>query len=543
MKKQFAFLTAGILLLSLTGCSPSKSAVKASKDSPSAQTSSGLNIAEMFTDRDKEIGYDEEDCTAIILNGDSATCTSDAVSISDSTITISVEGTYILSGSLENGMLIIDAEKTDKIRLILDNADINCDSSAALYVKQADKVFITLAPDSQNTLSNTTEFTAIDENNIDAVIFSKDDLTINGTGSLAVNAVYGHGIVSKDDLVFVGGNYQIDAERHALSANDSIRIADGTFTLSAGTDTLHAENTEDTSLGFIYIAEGSFEVNSGSDGVDASNVLQIDGGSFEISSGDDGILADSSVTVKDGTIHISQSYEGIEGSAINIQGGKISICSDDDGLNAASKSNEMNPFEIDENASISISGGTIYVDARGDGIDSNGNLTISGGEIFVSGPTDSGNSFLDYNGEASITGGVFIASGSNGMVQNFTSSTQGCALVSVSQQAAKSEIVLKADNGNPLISYTPPKEYNCILLSSPDLIEGETYTVTYGSEETAFTLDSLIYGEGSMGGHGGGMGKPEGGMGRPSKDQGQEGIEPPSGERPDKMEPPSGEGL
>ena len=191
----------------------------------------------------------------------------------------------MISGTLTNGQIIIDTNENAKVRLVLNGVQINSDTSAALYIKQADKVFVTLAQGSNNTLSNMQEFVAIDDSNIDGVVFSKSDLTFNGQGSLTVNAAYGHGIVCKDDLVFTGGNYTVNAQNQGVTANDSVRIADGTFAVTAGKDAIHAENTENSDLGFIYIANGTFTLNASGDGLDASGVVQVDNGTMNITAG------------------------------------------------------------------------------------------------------------------------------------------------------------------------------------------------------------------------------------------------------------------
>lgn len=206
------------------------------------------------------------------------------VSISGNIITITKEGTYVLSGALSEGQIVVDADSA-KVQLVLDNADITCASSAAIYVKNANKAFITLAEGSENILMNTAEYEAIDDNNIDAVIFSKDDLTLNGKGTLTINSEYGHGIVSKDDLKLVGGTYNITAENHALSGKDSVRIAEGTYNLTSGKDGIHSENADDDEKGFVYIASGDFTIESTGDGIDASYVVQIDDGAFDITAG------------------------------------------------------------------------------------------------------------------------------------------------------------------------------------------------------------------------------------------------------------------
>lgn len=209
---------------------------------------------------------------------------SSGVSISGNIITITKEGTYVLSGALSEGQIIVDADSA-KVQLVLDNADITCASSAAIYVKNADKTFITLAEGSENILMNTAEYETIDDNNIDAVIFSKDDLTLNGKGTLTINSEYGHGIVSKDDLKLVGGTSNITAKNHALSGKDSVRIAAGTYNLTSGKDGIHSENADDDEKGFVYIASGDFTIESTGDGIDASYVVQIDDGDFDITAG------------------------------------------------------------------------------------------------------------------------------------------------------------------------------------------------------------------------------------------------------------------
>ena len=323
-----------IMAMSVTACSTVKNS---GTEISAAQTSVGLadeatvngiySYDDMFTERDLDVGYDESSAVKINLADDSTTVTvgddtetdasesdetkadetqadesetdatkagesetdatkvaSSGVSISGNIITITKEGTYVLSGALSEGQIVVDADSA-KVQLVLDNADITCASSAAIYVKNGDKTFITLAEGSENILMNTAEYETIDDNNIDAVIFSKDDLTLNGKGTLTINSEYGHGIVSKDDLKFVGGTYNITAENHALSGKDSVRIAEGTYNLTSGKDGIHSENADDDEKGFVYIASGDFTIESTGDGIDASYVVQIDDGAFDITAG------------------------------------------------------------------------------------------------------------------------------------------------------------------------------------------------------------------------------------------------------------------
>lgn len=503
-KEILIFLLTGAMLL--TGCgggttaSTSENAKTEVETTTADDNSNEIDTSDMFTDRDKEIGYDEENSAFITLADDKSFCDSNAVQIDGNTITITDEGTYILSGELTNGMVIVDAEDTDKVQLVLDGVEITSAESAAIYVRSADKVFLTTASGSENILTNGGTYTAIDDNNIDAVIFSKDDLTLNGAGTLTIHAAAGHGVVSKDDLVLTSGTYEIEAEKHGLSGKDSVRIAGGTYQITCGKDGVHASNTDDTSLGFIYIA----------------------GGNMQITAADDGMHADSELMITGGTIHVVESYEGIEGLSIDITGGTIDVTSSDDGLNAAGGNDSSgfggrggDIFAVEEGAYIRISGGTLHVNASGDGIDSNGYLTISGGKTYVSGPTNSGNGALDYNGEGVITGGIFVAVGSSGMAQNFSnSSTQGAILVTVNTQTAGSSISLMDSNGNELVSWTTDKEYASVGVSCPEITVGETYLLTAGNSTQEITMDSLIYGGGGMNGQpGSGMpGQSENGM-------------------------------
>lgn len=618
-RKQCAFLCSILLIIFLAGCSntttqtnPSGTEsdltktednnISAVSENTSDLTSTDntidmLNADDMFTDRDKETGYDEQEAIAVTLSDNSSTCSSSAVDISSNTITISKEGTYILNGSLTNGQIIIDTDDSSKVRLILNGVNINCNTSAAIYVKEADKVFITLASETGNILTNQEEFISIDDNNIDAVIFSKSDLTLNGNGTLTLWAAYGHGIVSKDDLVITGGTYNITSASSSLSGKDSVRIADGSFSLTSGKDAIHSENEDNTEKGFIYIEGGSFTIESSGDGLYASSILQIENGNFDIttgggssnavqktndmfpgrqqgemagsrteenssedsvstkgmksdialfivdgtitvnsaddslhsngiieissgvlnlSSGDDGIHADDTVLINEGTINIPTSYEGIEGQSITINGGEISIYSTDDGMNAAGGADssgfgggmKMDTFASDNNCCITINGGTIQINAYGDGIDSNGNLLVTGGKTYISGPSDNGNAALDYNGDATITGGIFVAAGSSGMAQNFgSSSTQGSMMITVTTSSSNDEITLQDSAGNTILTYTPEKTYNSVLISCPEIIQGNTYTLFTGAQASTVEMTSLIYGTGMNG-----MGNMHGGM-------------------------------
>lgn len=359
--------------------SASLSSGAASTAAPNGNDSESDDFSEAFSDRDLSGEYETDEAVTITLNGTSAQASSDAVNVNGGTITITTAGTYLLSGTLNDGTIIVNASKDDKIQLVLDGVTIHSQTFAAIYVAQADKVFVTLAEDSVNTLTNGSGFQNIDDNNVDGVIFSKDDLTLNGAGSLTITSPDANGIVGKDEVTITGGTYDITAANHAIQAKDSIAVSDGSFTLTAGEDGLHAENDDDETLGNIYIAGGTFVISVGDDAIHANTLLQIDGGTLTI----------------DGA-------EGLEATCVRINDGCISISATDDGVNAAHKSSVYTP-------TFEMSGGSLTVvmgPGDTDGIDSNGNIVINGGTINVT-----ANSAFDYDGTAQYNGGTIIVNG------------------------------------------------------------------------------------------------------------------------------------
>ena len=366
MKKTAILSLFLVILFSLSACNTAGNSEEAeSSSSGISQTETVESVStesssEMFTDRDMEIGYDEETSARITLSGTSVSSDSDAVQISGTTVTITDEGIYILSGTLNDGMILVSAEDTDKIQLVLDNVEITKSISAAIYVLEADKVFITTASGSEITLTNGVEYVAIDDNNIDAVIYSKSDLTLNGAGTLTINATAGHGVVSKDDLVLTSGTYNITAASHGLSGKDSVRIANGTYTITSGKDGIQAENTDDTSLGFLYIAGGTFTITADGDGMSASAYLQIEDGSFTITTGE----GSASVTMTTDTMDFGQRG--------GFQEQTTTTTTEDD-------STSQKGFKAD--GAITITGGSFVTDTVDDSIHSNSDILIIGGEF------------------------------------------------------------------------------------------------------------------------------------------------------------------
>ena len=357
-----------------------------------AQSETGtFSSADMFTERDLAGTYEESEAVYVTLSDDGITGETDGVAINGQTVTIMEEGTYVFSGTLSEGQIVVDADDA-KVQIVLDNVDITCASSAAVYVKSAEKVFVTLAEGSQNTLRNTDEYVTIDDNNIDAVIFSKSDLTLNGTGSLTIVSAEGHGIVSKDDLKITGGTYDITAAGHALSGKDSVRIADGTFVLTAEKDGIHAENADDEEKGYIYIADGDFTITSDGDGMDASNIVQIEDGTFDITAG--GGAANSLKTHESDMPGepgggMPQNGERPDGEDMPEMGERP------DGANMPEKGEKPDGENIPQDTTTDesgtstkgikaggdmyLNGGTYQIDSADDSIHSNANITIADG--------------------------------------------------------------------------------------------------------------------------------------------------------------------
>ena len=433
--KQIILPAALCIAMLLSGCRSNEAASPPSTADTSGETKSTDSASDvwttdagsLFSDRDMIQGYDENETenVTVQLTGDTVVCSSDAVRIDGGRITLLDEGVYLFSGTLTDGQIIVNADSTDKVQIVLDGADITSASSAAVYCLEADKVFLTMAESQENILSNGGTFTAIDDNNIDAVIFSKTDLTLNGTGSLTVNSPAGHGIVSKDELTITGGSYTVTAARHGFAGKDSVAVADGNFTITSGKDGIHAENADDPSLGSLYIADGSFTIDAQGDAISAGGNLQIEGGSYVLTAGggsaagtmkagdtmqpgfrefspsqtysdtsDDtentasckGIKADGTLTVSSGTFMLDTADDAVHGgSDITIFGGEWTIRTGDDGIHAdAAIVIQAGIFAISycyegvEGLSVTIDGGTLNITACDDGINAAGGTDSSG---------------------------------------------------------------------------------------------------------------------------------------------------------------------
>lgn len=581
----------------LTGCSADTSTAPPQNAGAAIQTTIGYEDNDYYSD------WTGEPYETITLASDKIEYSGTGAVVSDTTLTIRSEGTYVVSGSLTDGQIIVDAGKDDVVRLVLNGAELYCNTSAPLYAKQAEKLIVSLPDGTKNVLSDASayRYETEDTSEPDAALFSKDDLTINGGGTLTVNANYDNGIKSKDDLRVIGATLDVTAINNAIVGRDGVAVKYGSFTLTSGADGIKANNDTDTDKGLIEIEDGIFRITAAQDGIQAETTLSIFGGEFEIETGggaaraparqntpmggfggrggmgipdgqtppelpqegqppdsisdkpnfappdmtadnaeteeeskkalkagsalniysgkitadsyddtihsngnvtvsggilslqtgDDGIHADAEVFIKNGTILIPKCYEGIEGANITIDGGTIDLTASDDGINAAGGEEDESVGDGGPRGmgmgsgtnTLTINGGTISVSAAGDGIDVNGSVTMNGGTVVVNGPTSGGDGALDYDKEFIINGGTLITASSAQMNQAPSdSSPQNSIVMTFSNtQEANSTFTLTDSAGNIIAAFAPQKPYQAVVISTPDLQSGQSYTINTGA--------------------------------------------------------------
>lgn len=439
---------------------------------------------DMFTERDRTTAYDETKAIVVQLNGTTAVASSNGVAVSGSTVTLTEDATYVISGELTDGMLIVNAPSTAKPHLVLNGVSITSDTSAALYILEADKVIVTLAEGTVNTLENGGSFSSAD---MDAPLFSKQDLTLNGTGALTVTSPVGHGVVCKDDLVITGGTYTVNSAFHGLNANDSVRITGATLTVDAGKDAVHCENNDDTSKGFVYISGGTVKAEAEGDGISASAYMQIADGTVDLLTGGGsengnkehsdsfggfmgggpmgtppggrrtgetaeeastsmkGLKATNSLLISGGTLNINSADDSVHSDvSVIINGGTFTIASGDDAIHAedtltvtAGKIDIRDSYEGLEALHIDVQGGDIKLKARDDGLNAAGGTDQSGieggrdgmfggGHGGMGGGRPDGGMSANANGSIGISGGtLYIHSSGDGLDANGTLEISG----------------------------------------------------------------------------------------------------------------------
>ena len=471
-----------------------------------------------------------------------------------------------MQGTLTDGQIRVDTEDSGLVTLILNGVNLSSSTSAPIYIKNADNAAIMIADGTENYVSDaaTYIYESPEDDEPNAAVFSDDDLTIYGGGSLTVTANYNDGIASKDSLTIqngvitvtsiddgirgkdylvinnaqitlnvqgdglksdneddltvgyiniLNGTFNISAVGDAITAESALNISGGTFNLTSGGGSIMYLDEEVSAKGLksanaIVIDGGTFALNSADDAIHSNNSIVINNGTFTIASGDDGIHADSTIEINGGTFDITNSYEGIESAVITINDGNIHIVSSDDGINVAGGA-DASGFGGrgggnfgGSNYYLYINNGYIVVDAEGDGLDANGSIVMSGGTVIVNGPTMSMNGSLDYDGSFQITGGVLVAAGSAGMMQApDTSSTQYSLAVAFSNTlSAGTPVSIQSSIGETVLTFVPSKTYQSIIFSSPELVGGETYTIYQNGSATGTVTDGLYADETYSGG-------------------------------------------
>ena len=503
--------------LALSGCSanlaPTASAASATTNSASSTSDTTSKVADSFsTDvksgeklaedthySAKDVTWDSSSEVTINLSNPTAI---DGVTVSDGVITITKAGNYKLIGTYE-GQIKVEAADSDMVRLVLKNATITNSTGAAINVVEADEVVIYTASGTTNTVSDGSSYADTASGSPDAAIYSKSDLTLAGEGTLKVEGKYEEGIHTSDGLVIASGTLEVNAANTGIKGKDYVDILDGTVTVTASQDGIKATNNTDGNRGWVRLSGGTVNISADDDGFKAERVLEISGG----------------------TLNINQANEGIEGQYINILDGTVNVTSSDDGINASysttSTSTESaststtqtaqrnqaaqgntgqgnaaqggqppagggagggmggGTFEVVD-ATINISGGTVTVNAKGDGIDSNGTANLSGGTVIVDGPFTGGNTSLDTNGDLLLNGATVTAANSGDMFEALsTNSTSGYLKISnVSNLSAGTTVQVTDSSGNVVANYKVTNSSTAlIVVSSSKITKGESYTV------------------------------------------------------------------
>jgi len=519
MRKFSVFVMFLLLMGSIFSCTASPSTTDYDSIYPILKTDDLLDTVAVFDDT---YVFTEENITS--MNGLSQ--------ISGMTLTISSAGVYLLTGSSDNANIIVNSGSSDNVILVLSGLELVSLEGSVIKVLNADKVVIHLV---EGTVSILTD-TSLSSGCID----SSDDLSFNGNGTLEIHSV-SNGINTNDDLIIAGGTYDITAKNDGLKVNNNLVIQNADLSITAKNDGLHSENTDSDDLGNILFKSGTLDVSAYGDALHASNLIivydgvldlasgvsnskldtisgkgikgtsevailggeisivskddaihtngemSILGGTITCSSGDDGLHADERINIENANIVISKSYEGIESIEVNIYSGIISVTASDDGINISggADGSAANNFgggmdALTEGAILRIYGGLIYVNAVGDGTDSNGSIEMSGGTLIVSGPTSSNNGALDYNGTFKMTGGILIAVGSTGMAENISSnSTQNGVIINMTSSTTKL-IRLVDSAGTEIITFKSSKSVQSIVISTPNLSKGKTYSLYLG---------------------------------------------------------------
>ena len=538
-----------IAALGLTGCSTASgttltsgtSTVHSAVSGATAGTSTSNTAAEQTLDAqthytNEDLTWDSSDEKTIDLANPTAT---DGVSVENGTITITSGGTYRLTGEY-SGQVKIEAAKTDTVRLVLDNAKITNSTGAAINVVSAAEAIIYTAAGTTNTVADEANYTATGDNDPDAAIYSTANLTLTGEGSLSVKGAYEEGIHTTGGLVIASGTLEVNAANTGIKGKDYVDITGGIVNVTAAQDGIKSTNTDDESMGFTRLSAGSVTVSAGDDGLKAPRTLEISGGTLNIEKSNEGIEAQY-INILDGDVTVNSSDDGINASLKDSssdassdttsgtatagqqtqqnQNGQVQQApagggAASGGSQGSTGQNQNMPqppaggtgqppadgampgggggtFEVVD-AAINISGGTVTVNAEGDGIDSNGTATFSGGTVTVNGPAAGGNNALDSNGDLLLDGGTVTAGSTADMFEAPSSaSTSGYLKITDSSALTQGSTVQVTDSSGTVVANykITTSGVQLVLVSNKNIVKGQSYTVsvTSGSVDAAST--------------------------------------------------------
>lgn len=498
--------------------------------SSSASSTSTISYDTHYSEDD--LSWDDSDVTTIDLSNPEAT---DGVTVEDGTITITAAGNYKFTGTLEDGQIKVAAGDQDAVHIILDNASITNADGPAINVESADEVVIHTNSGTTNTVSDGSSYSAIGEDDPNAAIYSKSDLTLAGEGTLNVNGNYQNGITSKDGLVVASGTYTVKAQNNGITGKDYVDILDGTLNVEATEgDGIKSTNADEDGRGWTRLQNGTVTISAGDDGFKAEKELEIDGG----------------------RLTVSQSNEGVEGQYITIAGGEVTVTSSDDGINASESTSETTdsttstdsgtdsstgtdsttstntstntdssttttanntsdqaPSDamggqapggdmggmgggqapggaggggMDEvqDATITVTGGTTTVTAEGDGFDSNGAASMSGGTLTINGPSQGGNGVFDTAGDFTVTGGTLLAGGTSDMFEAPAADDQAYIKTTELSTSSGDEVTVVDSSGNTVATYTVTDKGTAVFFASAEgIVSGQSYTINVNGEE------------------------------------------------------------
>lgn len=552
VKNKLLYATIAAMLMGavFTGCSntdnnntttESQSIVSLEELASSADSDLSIEL----DDEDKVSSWDDSTASHITL-GSQISSDSSSVEISGSTVTITKAGTYVISGNVTEGNIIVNTTDKGTVRLILNNASISNTTTAPIKVLDAKKVILTLADNTTNTITDSSRLST--EEDYSAAIYSKEDLIINGNGTLNVNAGYRNGIKSTDDCIIVSGTLNITSTEDGIIGKDLCGIVAGDININAGSDGVKSTYDTDTTKGNVIIEGGNITIKASNDGIQAENILVINDGTINIKTnngaadttqthidnmdmgrGGFGFNNNKTTTTTDDT---SESRKGIKaGNMLIINDGDITIDSDDDSvhcnsviyiyggtINAATGDDGVHADDL-----LTVNGGTINITQCYEGLEAD-DIVINDGDISVVSSDDGINS---SDGSITINGGTVMAFGSSGMLEIPKGASNGaCIVTAFTSVSGGSKYTLSDSNGNEILSYTPSKAYAAAIVYSDKITTGNTYNITAGSTTLSIEVTSDVTSNVSSGfGGAGGMNKPgNGGSGMPNNGSSDNGM-------------------